>query len=62
MQVEKVYIYNQYGDGSKARNHAAFDINVAPEIRKAGKNPRGRIKLKDGNILQNVKHRVFILM
>ena len=44
---ESVYL-NQYGDGSKARNHAVFDINVAPEIRKAGKNPRGRIKLKDG--------------
>ena len=44
---ESLYLQT-YGDGSKARNHAVFDINVAPEIRKAGKNPRGRIKLKDG--------------
>jgi len=44
---ESLYLQT-YGDGSKARNHAVFDINVAPAIRKSGKNPRGRIKLKDG--------------
>ena len=44
---ESVYL-NQYGDGSKARNHASFDFNVAPQISKAGKVPKGRIKLKDG--------------
>ena len=27
---ESVYL-NQYGDGSKARNHASFDFNVAPD-------------------------------
>ena len=43
---ESVYL-NQYGDGSKARNHASFDFNVAPEISKAGKVPKGRIKFKD---------------
>ena len=37
-----------YGDGSKARNHASFDFNVAPELSKAGKTPKGRIKMKDG--------------
>jgi len=37
-----------YGEGSKAFNHGAFDINVAPELRKAGKKPRGNIKFKDG--------------
>ena len=44
---ESVYL-NQYGDGSRARTHASFDFNVAPEISKAGKVPKGRIKLKDG--------------
>ena len=44
---ESVYL-SQYGDGSKARNHASFDFNVAPQISKAGKVPKGRIKLKDG--------------
>ena len=44
---ESVYL-GQYGDGSKARNHASFDFNVAPQISKAGKVPKGRIKLKDG--------------
>ena len=44
---ESVYL-NQYGDGSKARNHASFDFNVAPQISKAGKVPKGRIKMKDG--------------
>ena len=44
---ESVYL-NQYGDGSKARNHASFDFNVAPQISKTGKVPKGRIKLKDG--------------
>jgi len=37
-----------YGDGSKARNHASFDFNVAPELSNAGKTPKGRIKMKDG--------------
>jgi hypothetical protein len=37
-----------YGEGSKAFNHAAFDIKVAPELRAAGKNPRSNIKFKDG--------------
>ena len=44
---ESVYL-GTYGDGSKARNHASFDFNVAPQISKAGKIPKGRIKLKDG--------------
>ena len=44
---ESVYL-GTYGDGSKARNHASFDFNVAPEISKAGKVPKGRIKFKDG--------------
>jgi len=44
---ESVYL-GQYGDGSKARNHASFDFNVAPQVSKAGKVPKGRIKLKDG--------------
>ena len=44
---ESVYL-GTYGDGSKARNHASFDFNVAPQISKAGKVPKGRIKLKDG--------------
>ena len=44
---ESVYL-SQYGDGSKARNHASFDFNVAPQISKAGKVPKGRIKFKDG--------------
>ena len=38
----------QYGEGSKAFNHAAFDIKVAPALRAAGKNPRSNIKFKDG--------------
>ena len=44
---ESVYLQT-YGDGSKARNHASFDFNVAPKISEAGKVPKGRIKLKDG--------------
>ena len=44
---ESVYLQT-YGDGSKARNHASFDFNVAPQISKAGKVPKGRIKFKDG--------------
>ena len=44
---ESVYL-GTYGDGSRARTHASFDFNVAPEISKAGKVPKGRIKLKDG--------------
>ena len=39
---------SQYGDGSKAFNHASFDVKVAPALRKAGKNPRSNIKFKDG--------------
>lgn len=38
----------QYGDGSKAFNHASFDVKVAPALRAAGKNPRSNIKFKDG--------------
>jgi len=38
----------QYGEGSKAFNHAAFDVKVAPVLRAAGKNPRSSIKFKDG--------------
>ena len=38
----------QYGDGSKAFNHAAFDVKIAPKLRAAGKNPRSNIKFKDG--------------
>ena len=37
-----------YGEGSKAFNHAAFDVKVAPALRAAGKNPRSNIKFKDG--------------
>jgi O6-methylguanine-DNA--protein-cysteine methyltransferase len=37
-----------YGDGSKAFNHASFDVKVAPALRAAGKNPRSNIKFKDG--------------
>ena len=37
-----------YGEGSKAFNHAAFDVKVAPALRAAGKNPRANIKFKDG--------------
>ena len=37
-----------YGEGSKAFNHASFDVKVAPALRKAGKNPRSNIKFKDG--------------
>jgi len=44
---EELYL-GTYGDGSKARNHASFDFNVAPKISEAGKVPKGRIKLKDG--------------
>ena len=44
---ESVYL-GTYGDGSRARTHASFDFNVAPQISKAGKVPKGRIKLKDG--------------
>ena len=44
---ESVYL-GTYGDGSRARTHASFDFNVAPEISKAGKVPKGRIKMKDG--------------
>ena len=44
---ESVYL-GTYGDGSRARTHASFDFNVAPKISKAGKVPKGRIKLKDG--------------
>ena len=51
---ESLYLQS-YGDGSKARNHAVFDINVSPEIRKAGKNPRGRIKFKDGKYVTKRK-------
>ena len=41
---------NTYGDGSRAFNHAAFDIKVAPQLRAAGKNPRSNIKmLEDGS-------------
>jgi hypothetical protein len=39
---------SQYGDGSKAFNHASFDVKVAPALREAGKNPRSNIKFKDG--------------
>tara|TARA_R100001460_G_scaffold3002_3_gene9272 strand:+ start:11865 stop:12650 length:786 start_codon:yes stop_codon:yes gene_type:complete len=39
---------SQYGDGSKAFNHASFDVKVAPALRQAGKNPRSNIKFKDG--------------
>jgi hypothetical protein len=39
---------SQYGDGSKAFNHASFDVKVAPALRKAGKNPRSNIKFKNG--------------
>ena len=38
----------QYGDGSKAYNHAAFDVKIAPKLRAAGKNPRANIKFKEG--------------
>ena len=44
---EELYL-GTYGDGSRARTHASFDFNVAPKISKAGKVPKGRIKLKDG--------------
>ena len=44
---ESVYL-GTYGDGSRANTHASFDFNVAPQISKAGKIPKGRIKLKDG--------------
>ena len=41
---------NTYGDGSRAFNHAAFDVKVAPVLRAAGKNPRSNIKmLEDGS-------------
>ena len=37
----------QYGEGSKAFNHAAFDVKVAPVLRAVGKNPRSSIKMKE---------------
>ena len=37
----------QYGEGSKAFNHAAFDVKVAPLLRAAGKNPRANIKMQE---------------
>ena len=41
---------NTYGDGSRAFNHAAFDIKVAPALRAAKKIPRSNIKmLEDGS-------------
>ena len=41
---------NTYGDGSRAFNHAAFDVKVAPVLRAAGKNPRSNIKMpEDGS-------------
>ena len=44
------YYQSQYGDGSRAYNHAAFDIKIAPRLRAAGKNPRSSIKMqKDGS-------------
>ena len=44
----KVNFYQgQYGDGSRAFNHAAFDVKVAPVLRAAGKNPRSSIKMKE---------------
>ena len=36
-----------YGEGGKAYYHAAFDEKASPEIRKIGKIPKGRIKMKD---------------
>ena len=44
---EELYL-GTYGDGSRARTHASFDFNVAPQISEAGKVPKGRIKMKDG--------------
>jgi hypothetical protein len=38
---------NTYGDGSRAFNHAAFDVKVAPLLRAAGKNPRANIKMQE---------------
>ena len=44
----KINFYQgQYGDGSRAFNHAAFDVKVAPVLRAAGKNPRSSIKMKE---------------
>ena len=41
---------NTYGDGSRAFNHAAFDIKVAPALIAAEKIPRSNIKmLEDGS-------------
>ena len=41
------YYQSQYGDGSRAYNHAAFDIKIAPRLRAAGKNPRSSIKMQN---------------
>ena len=37
-----------YGDGSRAFNHATFDVKIAKLLRAAGKNPKSNIKIKDG--------------
>ena len=39
----------QYGDDSKAFYHATFAEKIAPDLRRAGESPKGRIKMKDGN-------------
>ena len=39
----------QYGDDSKAFYHATFAEKIAPDLRRAGESPKGRIKIKDGN-------------
>ncbi len=38
---------NMYGDGSRAYNHAAFDVKVAPALRAAKKIPRTNIKINE---------------
>ena len=39
-----------YGEGYKARTHAAFDLRVAPKLRQDGKVPKGKISIdKKGN-------------
>ena len=38
---------NTYGDGSRAYNHAAFDVKVAPALRAAKKIPRTNIKMQE---------------
>jgi hypothetical protein len=38
---------NTYGDGSRAYNHAAFDVKVAPALRAAKKIPRTNIKMNE---------------